>query len=168
MKKSKILLSILLIILIGGTAVFTIYKIVPYYLFIRPRLSTTYNERKIKLNNSADITIIDENGNKKEIDHNNELYTHIYDIFNNKRIKVVDDRAYLYGISECIVEIDMQGKKYVLHAAPEMIDGKLGENVVFVVYDYTNNSTMDYLYQIVTVSTEEFYSIFPDWHLENW
>ena len=166
MKTNKKILSVLLIILIVGAAAFSVCKIVSYSLYIKPQLPTSQNESNIKLNNSADITVIDENGNKKEVKQNSELYTHIYDTFDNKRIKVDDDRVYLYDESICIVEFDMQDKKYVLHAAPEIIDGKLGESVVFVVNDYSNNSTMEHLYQIVTVSTEEFYSLFPSWHLE--
>ncbi|MCH5320941.1 MAG: hypothetical protein J1E36_04215, partial [Eubacterium sp.] len=100
------------------------------------------------------------------LDADDDKYKIICDAFKRKRVKIDYSRVYFWNKNEYRVELKTKSQNYILYGSPEMFtddnfNSELTDPVVFVLYDYTKNS-VDYMYQIVTISKDDFLKIFPD------
>ena len=164
MKKERLFIIIPLIIIVLILSIVGSSYAVFYEVMIKSRV--THSDIK-----SIDLSDL----NEIKITHNNETvtldaddkYKIICDAFNHKNVKIDDSRVYFWNKNEYRIELKTKSQKYILYGSPEIFtddnfNSELTDPVVFVLYDYTNKYTMEYLYQIVTISKDDFLEIFSD------
>lgn len=159
MKKSKKILIVLPIVLIVLVLLLCgVYRLAYYEIFLKPAV-THSDIKSIDLETLNKIVVTHDN-KTVELSPKQSEYQKIADIFNNKKVKIIDDRVYFPEASNYEFEFKTEEKDYVLYGCPDRVDGveQLTNSVVFVMYDYTD-STMQYLYQVVTVSKSDFLKI---------
>lgn len=161
-KKLFIILPICLIIVI--LSAFGIKQLIYYEVMIKP--SVIHSDIKsINLSTLNKITITNDT-EVIELNPEQVEYKIVSEIFDNKKVKIDNSRIYFWDEEDYKIEFKTNNQNYVLYGCPELLlntdEKELNDPVVFVLYDYTNNSTMEYLYQIVTISKSDFLKIFGD------
>lgn len=159
MKKimKKIIIILITIVAISCTIIGGL-NISYYKIFIEPRI-THSDMKKIDLSSINRIEICNDN-QKMVIQPNQEMFNDIVSVFKNKRIKVTDKRVYLWYDNQYKISLITNEQTYTLYGVPEIYsDGTISEPIVFVLYDYTNDG-VEYLFQIVTISKNDFEMIF--------
>ena len=165
MKKKKrlfviipLIITVLILLIVGSSyAVF-------YQVMVKSRV-THSDIKSIDLSDLNEIKITD-NNETVTLDADDDKYKIICDAFKRKRVKIDYSRVYFWNKNEYRVELKTKSQNYILYGSPEMFtddnfNSELTDPVVFVLYDYTKNS-VDYMYQIVTISKDDFLKIFPD------
>lgn len=164
MKKKKLFILIPIILAVAVLLLGGAYELIYYEIIIKP--SVVHSEIKsIDLTTTYEIEIKN-NGKTIGLSPEEDKYKAVCEALDGKRVKIKSDRVYFWDDENYRIEIKTETQSYILYGCPEIIsdeDGEtLSEQIVFVLYDYTNNDTMKYLYQIVTVSKSDFLKIFPD------
>lgn len=122
-------------------------------------LSTLY---EIKITNNNEIITLKPD--------KNEFQT-ISKIFNKKKVKIDNTRVYFWDDKKFKIEFKTNNQSYTLYGYPEIIindtNQSLSNPVVFVLYDYTDENSMEYLYQIVTITKSDFLKIFDEHQIES-
>lgn len=160
-KKIVIPLAILLLLVIVSLCTPSILNSI---FLIGPQI-TNSDIKKIELSNVSEIIVTNGDKNTKFLPEQKEFDV-IKSVFDNKKVKIDDRRVHFWSENEYQIEFVTSERTYTLYGCPEIVsdvdETRMEKNVVFVLYDYTNNHTMEYLYQIVTISKDDFLGIFPE------
>lgn len=162
LKKTRLIILFLFILFIVVLSAFGIKELVYYEMAIKPAVVHS-DIKSIDLSELSKI-IITNNNETIELSPEQAEYQTVSKIFDNKKVKIDNERVYFRDDENYKIELRTGNLNYVLYGCPEIslnTDMKdLNDPVVFVLYDYTNESTMEYLYQIVTISKSDFLKIF--------
>ncbi len=119
--------------------------------------------QRLDLSTAKEINITND-GETVTLHTGQEEFDSIISVFNSKKVKTEDDRVHFWNEESYKLDFTTDTQKYILYGSPEVVhnEEKYLENpVVFVLYDYTNKDTMEYLYQTVSISKSEFSAVFP-------
>ncbi len=123
------------------------------------------NNSRLDLSNVQEI-VVTNNGETNKYKSGQKEFDCIESVFKNKMIKTETDRVHFWDDYSYKIEFITDSKKYILYGSPEInMDengGKLNNPVVFVLHDNTNETTMEYSYELVKISKSDFLKMFPN------